>query len=256
MYPIFHEPTFAHDVEAVYNGSSDAYQNFALRMVIAISLQRMDTQYAGLADSYYLAALRYLEPAVKPMNLKTLQCFALIAGYSLLTPTRTAVYYVIGLAVRLTQALGLNEEKTIVRGAHGRQADPLEMDMRRRCFWIVLVMELGLAHSLGRPSILATSQEHIDVRWFETYEDEDITRDGVRHGSQKSLKKWIAIHFFKMRLHQLEIRRKLYQTKRDTPKDDQDPWFKDMEKKLVAWRDQSPDEDLGSGLRSGLNKVW
>jgi hypothetical protein len=75
MYPIFHEPTFTKDVDEVYNGSTDPYQNYCLRMVIAISLQKMDTQYAGLADSYYLAALKYYEDAIKPMNLKTLQCF-------------------------------------------------------------------------------------------------------------------------------------------------------------------------------------
>ncbi|KAF1990749.1 hypothetical protein K402DRAFT_324122 [Aulographum hederae CBS 113979] len=252
MYPIFHEPSFAKDVEAVYQGSTDAYQNFALRMVIAISLQRMDTQYAGLADSYYLAALKYLEPAVKPMNIKTIQCFTLIAGYSLLTPTRTAVYYVIGLAVRLAQALGLNEEKTITRGLNGKQADPLDIDMRRRIFWIVLVMELGLSHSLGRPSILATAQEHIDVDFFQVVDDEYISANGITPSAPPSLKKWIAIHFFRMRLLQLEIRRKLYQRKRSEPKDDQDPWFKEMEAKMVSWRDASPTMDAGSGM----NMIW
>lgn len=251
MYPIFHEPTFTQDVQAVYNGSSDAFQDFAVRMVIAISLQRMDTQYAGLADSYYLAALKHLENAVRPMDLKTLQCFALIAGYSLLTPTRTAVYYVIGLAVRLTQALGLNEEKTITKAWDGQPANPLVVDMRRRVFWVILVMECGLSHSLGRPCILATRQEHVDVGFFECVDDEYITPNGILP-AQPSLKKWIAIHFFKMRLLQLEIRRKLYQRKRSEPKDDRDPWFQQMEAKLIAWRDASPTTDAGSGL----NKVW
>lgn len=252
MYPIFHEPTFAKDVEAVYNGSTNPYQNFCLRMVIAISLQRMDTQYAGLADSYYLSALQFLEASIRPMDLKTLQCFALIAGYSLLTPTRTAVYYIIGLAVRLAQALGLNEEKTITRSRGGQYADPLEVDMRRRVFWIILVMEFGLAHSLGRPSIFATHQDHIDVNYFELVDDQYITRNGILPAPQASLKKWIAIHFFKMRMLQLEIRRTLYQRKRAEPKDDQAPWFKQMEAKMVAWRDASPEMDGGSGL----NKTW
>jgi len=221
-------------------------------MVIAISLQRMDTMYAGLADSYYLAALGFLEAAVRPMNLQTLQCFALIAGYSLLTPTRTAVYYVIGLAVRLVQALGLNEEKTLVKQRNGQPANPLEVDMRRRIFWIILVMECGLSHSLGRPCILATGQDHIDVEYFRCVDDEYITPTGILPAPQPSLKKWIAVHILKMRLLQLEIRRKLYQKKRPEPKDDQDPWFKQMEAKLVAWRDASPTMDNDSGL----NKVW
>ncbi|TKA80158.1 hypothetical protein B0A49_00764 [Cryomyces minteri] len=246
MYPILHEPTFAQDLEDVYNGSQDPYQNFMLRMVIAVGMQKLDTQYAGLADSYYLAALSFLEKVVIQKDLKTLQCFAIIAEYSLLTPTRTAIYFVVGLAVRLTQSLGLNEEKTIVLGRGGAHVDFLEIDMRRRLFWSILVMELGLSHSLGRPSTLATGLNHLDVQWFDTAADEDITPQGVRHGAPKvTLKKWIAIHFFKMRLLQLEIRRKLYQKKRPEPKDDQDPWFKQMEAKLFAWKDASPNEDDG-----------
>lgn len=252
MYPMFHEPTFTQDVEDVYKGSVDPYKNFCLRMVIAISLQKMDTQYAGLADSYYLAALKFFERAIKPMNLKTLQCFALIAGYSLLTPTRTAVYYIIGLGVRLCQALGLHEEKTITRGPGGGRASPLEIDMRRRLFWCLLSMDYGLAHSLGRPAHFATRQEHIDVGFFDLVDDVYITKDAILPAPQGSLKKWIAIHFFKMRMLQLEIRRKLYQRKRPEPKDDQDPWFAEMKAKMIAWRDTSPEMDEGSGL----NKVW
>ncbi|KAL5117856.1 hypothetical protein ACEQ8H_004174 [Pleosporales sp. CAS-2024a] len=252
MYPIFHEPTFTRDVQDVYNGSADAYQNYCLRMVIAISLQKMDTQFAGLADSYYLAALKHFEAAIKPMNLKTLQCFALVAGYSLLTPTRTAVYYIIGLGVRLCQALGLHEEKTITLGPRGQRADPLEIDMRRRLFWTLLTMDYGLSHSLGRPAHFATRREHIDVHFGELVDDVYITKEGIKPAPQPSLKKWIGIHFYKMRLLQLEIRKMLYQKKKTEPKDDQHPWFADMQTKIEAWRDTSPEMDGGSGL----NKVW
>lgn len=252
MYPFFHEATFWQDVDDVYNGSQDSFQNFALRMVIAISLQRTSTEYAGLADSFYLAALKYLEDAVRPMNIETIQCFILIGAYSLLTPTRTAVYYVIGLATRLTQALGLCDEQTISLGSNGESANPLEVDMRRRVFWCVMVMEYGLAHSMGRASSFAMALDHINVNWFEVVDDQYITNKGVDPGAPRSLKKWISIHFFKMRLLQLEIRRTLYQVKRPTPKDHNDPWFKEMEEKLIAWRDVTPDTDAGSGL----DKAW
>jgi hypothetical protein len=99
MYPVLHEPTLDKDIDAAYYTPDQAspYQHFVCRMVIAISMQKIDTQHAGLADSFYLAALKYLEPVVRPMDLKTLQCFALMAEYSLLTPTRTAIYYVVGI---------------------------------------------------------------------------------------------------------------------------------------------------------------
>ncbi|KAK4560529.1 hypothetical protein LTR86_005726 [Recurvomyces mirabilis] len=256
LYPALHEPTLDADVEAVYTKRDNAtpIQNFVCRLVVAISLQKMDTQYAGLADSYYLAALKWLEPVVKPMDLRTLQAFALMAEYSLLTPTRTAIYYVLGIAVRLLQSLGFHEEKTIVRPGADGKIDVLEIDMRRRVFWCIMVMDYGLAHSLGRPAMLATSHEHVDVKWFETCDDQYITPDGIDVTAPRpTLKKWIAIHFFKMRLLQLEIRRKLYQIKRPKPADDRDPWFHQMDAKLCAWRDASPNNN-DEGI--GLDKVW
>jgi hypothetical protein len=253
MYPLFHEPTLLKDVEAVYNGSRDPYQNFVIRMVIAISLQKMDTQWAGLADSYYLAALNYFEAVLRNMNLQSVQCLGLVGEYSLLTPTRTAAFFTVGIAARLIQALGIHEEKTLTVNRDGTMANFLEIDMRRRLFWSTMTMEYGMVHVLGRSSCFAMAQEHIDVKWFELVPDDFITEGGILAGAPPlSLKKWIAIHFFKMRLLQLEIRKTLYQKKRPEPKSDDDPWFKQMEAKLVEWRDTSPID----GERTGQDKMW
>ncbi|KAI9677041.1 MAG: hypothetical protein M1817_006880 [Caeruleum heppii] len=246
LLPTLHEPTFRKEVDAVYDGSKDPYQNFVLKMVFAISLQKISMQYAGLADSYYLAAFAHLEAVVSPMDLRTLQCLVLVGQYSLLTPTRTAVYYVIGLATRLCQSLGLHEEKTIASGGSESAYNPLERDMRRRLFWIVTSMEFGLSHTLGRPSAMAVGPKHIDVGLFEHYDDEYITAEGILPGPL-SPKKLIAIHFFKMRHLQAEIRRKLYQKKREEPQDDQHPWFAAMEAKVDHWMSSSPYNAEGSG---------
>lgn len=244
MLPTLHEPSFRVVVDKVYQGSTDPYENFVFRMVIAISIQKRDTKYAGLADSYYLAALPYLEKAIRRMDLGTLQCFALIAQYSLVTPTRTASYWIVGLATRLCQQLGITDEATIAHPG----LDPLEVDMRRRLFWIITSMEFGLAHSLGRPSAFGTGPDYINVSFFEAVDDRYISSAGVSPNSPQSMKKLIAIHFFKMRLLQAEIRRKLYLKKRSEPRSDQDQWFLAMEKKLNDWRASVPKNDEGSGL--------
>ena len=103
---MLHEKQFASDLEDVYAGSEDPYKNYVVRMVIAISLHRLEPQYAGLADSFYLAAMQLFEEVIRPRDLKSLQSLVLIAQYSLLTPARMAVYFVVGLAVRLSQATG------------------------------------------------------------------------------------------------------------------------------------------------------
>ncbi len=221
-------------------------------MVIAISMQKLDSKYAGLADSYYLAALPYLVLAMKPMDLRTLQCFALIAQYSLVTPTRTASYWIVGLASRLCQELDITKESTIGVTSGRPPFNALEIDMRRRLFWIITSMEMGLAHSLGRPSAFGTSYDHIDVKFYEPLDDCFITASGVLTQSMPSNKKRISIHFMQMRLLQAEMRRKLYLRKRPEPKDDQDPWFVSMRQKLKDWLLASPKDDEGSGL----NETW
>ncbi|GKZ22150.1 hypothetical protein AbraIFM66951_007001 [Aspergillus brasiliensis] len=248
MLPTLHEPTFRREAEEVLNGSDDPCHNFQLRMVIAISMQKMSPVYAGLADSYYLAALPFLEPSLKRMDLRSLQCLALIAQYSMLTPTRTAAYWVVGMAVKLCQDLGLTDESTITQSPSGQTLDPLEIDMRRRLFWIVISMEYGLSHSLGRPNCYSVCHDHINVKFFEPVEDKYITRDGILPGAKIILPKCIAIHFLKMRLLQAEIRRTLYLNKRDVPVDDQDPWFSQMLQKIDYWVASCPKNDGGSGL--------
>ena len=249
LLPTFHEPSFRQIIQEVYDGDRDDYKNFTVRMVIAISMQNLDAQYAGLADSYYLAALPFLERSIRPMNILTLQCFALIAQYSMVTPTRTAAYWVVGLAMRLCQEMGITEEATLIRNDNGQMiTDALEIDMRRRMFWIVTSMEMGLAHSLGRPSALGTTIEHIDVAFFESVDDKHITSTGVQTGAQPCLKKITAIHFLKMRLLQAEIRRKLYLEKRPDPNSADDPWFHRMEAKLEKWLGEVPGRDAGNGL--------
>lgn len=233
-------------MEAVYSNVGDDYQYFVVWMVLAIGMQRMSTQWAGLADSFYLAAMTYLEKVVSHKNLKTLQCLVLIAQYSLLTPTRTAIYYIVGLQTRLCQQLGLTEERYIGQ-THGKsETNAIVLDMRRRLSWIVLSMEFGLAQSLGRPNGFATGQDHVDVGFFAPFEDKDIKADGISPDAEFSNRKLVAIHFFKMRLLQAEIRRVLYQKKRGQPCDDSDVWFIEMEHKLDSWRDKSPQFDTFS----------
>ncbi|KAI0406793.1 hypothetical protein F4802DRAFT_605937 [Xylaria palmicola] len=235
--PALHEKILADALEDTYAGSQDPYQNFVVRLVMAISMQKLDANYAGLADSYYLAAMQYFEAVVRPKDIKTLQCLVLIGQYSLLTPTRTAVYYVVGLATRISQQLGLADEKTIALGA----SDPLALDMRRRLSWIVNTFEMGLSHSMGRPNGFAKTDDFVDVEWFETVPDANISESGIVPGPPDE-RKLVAIHFCKMRLLQAEIRRTLYETKRPEPRNAYHPWFAAIEAKMDQWLRSSPEK--------------
>jgi hypothetical protein len=246
LLSILHEPTFYKNVDDVYAGSQDPYKNFVVRLVIAIGMQKLDTTFAGLADSYYLSALPYLEGAIRPLDLGTLQCFALICQYSTITPTRTAAFWITALAARICQELGITDESTIGVDRNGNPLPILEVDMRRRLYWVFISNEFGLAHSLGRVSAFGNSHEEVNVKLFLEIDDQYITNDKVLT-TVKSHKKLTAVHFMKMRLLQLEVRRKLYLKKAFTPKNDQDPWFAQMEAKMKNWLESSPKDSKGYG---------
>jgi len=239
FWPVIHEQQFAKDLEDVYAGSDDPYKNYVVRMVIAISLHKLDPQYAGLADSYYLAAMQLFEEVVRPRDLKALQCLILVAQYSILAPTRMAIYFVIGLATRICQATGLCFEKTITTAYNQGLESPLVLDMRRRLSWIVTSMEFGLSHTMGRPNAFAQSHDEVDLGFFSTAPDERITDDGILPGPECE-KKVVAIYLLKMRMVQAEIRRVLYESVDRGPLNDSDPWFASMEKKIQEWHDGAP----------------
>ena len=67
------------------------------------------------------------------------------------------------------------------------------------------------------------------MKFFSVADDQHITPSGIISLNSPSYKKLIAIHFFKMRVLQAEIICKLYLNKRPEPKDDQDPWFTQIE---------------------------
>ncbi|CEJ90454.1 hypothetical protein VHEMI06241 [[Torrubiella] hemipterigena] len=237
MWPALHEKMLHQTVEDVYNGDADHVKNFIVRMVFAISLQKLDTQYAGLADSYYQAAMKKFQDVLRPKDLKTLQCLVLVGQYSLITPASTPIYYVIGLATRICQQEGLTDEKTIATG-YGLNAEII--DLRRRLVWIIATMEFGLSYYMGRPTGFAKGDDRMDVRFFATVGDDLISPDGIKEGPP-CIPKVMAIHFYKMRLYQAEIRRALYEKKRAEPTNDAHQWFQNMEAKLKDWQDSTPD---------------
>lgn len=210
-------------------------------MVIAISLHKLEPQYAGLADSYYLAAMQLFEEVIRPRDLKSLQCLVLIAQYSLLTPARMAVYFVVGLAARISKATGLCFENTISTAYNQGLESALTLDLRRRLSWVIMSLEFGLSQIMGRPNAFAQSHDEVDVGFFSALDDENITEEGLLPGPE-SEKKVVAIYAAKMRVLQAEINRTLYETHRHGPSDDSHPWFASMEQKIQSWLDASPDK--------------
>jgi hypothetical protein len=92
---------------------------------------------------------------------------------------------------------------------------------------------------MGRPNSFATGDDRLDVEFFAAVDDDNITDQGIQPGPP-SERKLVAIHFYRMRMCQAEIRRALYEKKKEEPKNDSHPWFARIEKMNKEWLDASP----------------
>ncbi|EAA32716.2 hypothetical protein GE21DRAFT_6326 [Neurospora crassa] len=234
--PILHEKILEENVNDVYDGDKDPYKRFVVHMVFAIGLRKLSSQFAGLADSFYIAATEYFWQVIQPRDLKSLQCIILLAQYYLLCPYKAPGYYIAGLATKLCQQLNIVDEQTISSGV-----DEQTLDMRRRLAWVTVNNELGLAYITGRPNGFSKSHDAINLKFFESLPDENITADGIEPGPA-CVRKLVAIHFCKMTLLQAEIRRVLYEQTMPNVNSEEHCWVAKMQKKLEDWRDSAPEK--------------
>lgn len=89
-----------------------------------------------------------------------LQAILLLTFYSLLNPDKGSVWFLVGLATRTCVDLGYHNET-----AHQVETlDPLELEMRRRLFWITYNLDRLLSQSLGRPPAIPDEFINVPVR--------------------------------------------------------------------------------------------
>lgn len=56
----------------------------------------------------------------------------------MLIPTRTAAYWIVGLAAKLCQEFGLTEERSIPCSNDGEALNAFKIDMRRKLSWVTI----------------------------------------------------------------------------------------------------------------------
>jgi hypothetical protein len=154
--------------------------------------------------------------------------------YSFLNPEKGSVWFLVGLATRTCVDLGFHNEHNVQLD----QLDSLEIDMRRRLFWVTYKLDRLLSQSLGRPP--AIPDGFINVPMPSHLHDVDIHPDhyGPLEGEACSYKA-VFIHTTKLRQLQSEILNNTYGTMNSAPPAEE--WFDEMFERLKEWLATSPD---------------
>ncbi|KAK1760690.1 6c6d08f8-8b27-48d1-a5e9-ee3a8a61eadc [Echria macrotheca] len=154
MFPLFHQPTFMHLVERQY--SPDPYQgsgwwaSLNVALAIAHRLRVMSNLVPQEEDEKAWAYLKnamsvYSELTMRNTDLLSVQALLGMALFMQGTPNPQPSSFLIATAIRLSHSIGLHKRGT------GFNLNPIEIEQRKRVFWIAYMLDKDLCLRSGRP---------------------------------------------------------------------------------------------------------
>ncbi|KAL6910822.1 fungal-specific transcription factor domain-containing protein [Trichoderma evansii] len=154
MFPLFHQPTFMHLVERQY--SDDPYQGsgwwaslncaFAIAHRLRVMSNLVPQEEDEKAWGYLKNAMGvFSELAMRNTDLLSVQALLGMALFMQGTPNPQPAFLLISVAIRLSHSIGLHKKGT------GFNLNPIEIEQRKRVFWIAYMLDKDLCLRAGRP---------------------------------------------------------------------------------------------------------
>ncbi|KAE9374707.1 hypothetical protein N431DRAFT_464939 [Stipitochalara longipes BDJ] len=154
MFPLFHQPTFMHLVDRQY--SRDPYEgsgwwaSLNVTLAIAHRLRVMSNLVPKDEDE---KAWGYLKNAIGVFTELTLRNTDLLSVQALLgmamflqgTPNPQPSFFLVAAAIRSSHSIGLHKKGS------GFNLNPVEIEQRKRVFWIAYMLDKDICLRSGRP---------------------------------------------------------------------------------------------------------
>lgn len=145
-FPILHEATFRAQLSNTLERPSGSTWPILANIVAALGSFVSSTCSSDTDTSIFRAAKERLSIGVlEAGNLTLVQIFGLAANYLQKRNRPNSGYTYGGLALRLAIGLGLHKE------FDGWKIDPLKIEIRRRVWWSLCVLDVGATVTYGRP---------------------------------------------------------------------------------------------------------
>jgi hypothetical protein len=166
MLPLFHEPTFMYLTELQY--SSTPYEGSgwwaSLNVALAIS-HRVRVMSAQVSKDEDETAWGYLKNAIGVFTELTMRNTDLLSVQALLgmslflqgTPNPQPSFFLVAAAMRLAHSIGLHK-----RGS-GFNLNPVEIEQRKRVFWIAYMLDKDICIRSGRPPAHDDDDMNVDL---------------------------------------------------------------------------------------------
>ncbi|KAH3447608.1 hypothetical protein KXV91_001854 [Aspergillus fumigatus] len=166
MFPLYHEPTFMHLVERQY--SRDPYEGSgwwaSINVVLAIA-HRVRVMSNLVPQEEDRKAWLYLKNAMGVLTELTMRNTDLLSVQALLgmslflqgTPNPQPSFFLVAAAIRLSHSIGLHK-----RGS-GFGLNPVEVEQRKRVFWIAYLLDKDICLRSGRPPVQDDDDMNVEL---------------------------------------------------------------------------------------------
>ncbi|KAF4433368.1 Positive regulator of purine utilization [Colletotrichum fructicola] len=162
-----------HYMRANMEGDQTLVDESSLFFVLMVhAIGALVQNHYDIAMAYYSSAMEYMDSLLSLDNLTSIQCVLCCAVFSIRSPVGVSVWKTVGMALRHCIEMGLHQRTTV----YYRNANTLEQELSKRCFWVAYNLDHALALTLGLP--LGISDDAIYVDLPMDVDDEAITPTG------------------------------------------------------------------------------
>ncbi|KAF5021163.1 hypothetical protein F66182_6809 [Fusarium sp. NRRL 66182] len=239
IFPLFHQPTFMHLVELQY--SPDPYQgsgwwaSLNVALAIAHRLRVMSNLVPQEEDNKAWSHLKnamgvFPELTMRNTDLLSVQALLGMALFLQGTPNPQPTFLLVAAAMRLAHSIGLHKRGT------GFNLNPIEIEQRKRVFWIAYMLDKDLCLRAGRPP--AQDDDDMNVELPDADPEDNIGNIPLADGKGKMNLFRVMCEFATI---ESEVYKRLYSVQATKQSDGEFlNAIGELDQKLEDWRDRIP----------------
>ncbi|GAB1314282.1 hypothetical protein MFIFM68171_04492 [Madurella fahalii] len=239
MFPLFHQPTFMHLVERQYSNDpytgSGWWASLNVALAIAHRLRIMSNLVPQEEDDKAWAYMKnamavFSELTMRNTDLLSVQALLGMSLYLQGTPNPQPSSLLTATAIRLSHSIGLHKRGT------GFNLNPIEIEQRKRVFWIAYMLDKDLCLRSGRPP--AQDDDDMNVELPDADPADGIGNIPLADGKGK-------MNLFRvmceLAIVESKVYRRLYSTKATKQSDGELlNTIGELDKELEDWKDRIP----------------